>query len=454
MNPSTATGPAAIRLAEFVCRAAGDDLPAPLMHEAKRAILNFTGSMLGGRNDRLVEMLGTMARATSGPGEATVVGSPDRLDALSASFLNAISGSVLEFDDTHHPTVMHPTATVLPPLLALVDRHGGSGKDLLTAFVIGVDVACRIGLAMSPGHYRRGWHVTTTCGIFGASAGSACLLGFDADRTANAIAGSASLSSGLVENFASDAKNIAIGMAARNGLLSALAAGRGATASPRALDGERGLAAATGGHLDIDVLLDSIGARWELMRTAYKAYPCGVVLSAVIDACLTLRQDGIRAGEIDHVTVSGDALLLERTDRAHVVDGSIGKVSLQHVAAIAFIEGRVGPAHFLASAVEDTAVCALRRRIHAKLDASLPPMAATVQVATRNGATMSRTILTPIGSPENQLSDIALAGKTTDLCRYGGSACRADEIIEACWALDRAPDARTFLALLREPRRS
>ena len=212
--------------------------------------------------------------------------------------------------------MIHPTAPVAPVVLALAESRGASGAALLTALALGMEVECRIGNAVSPAHYARGWHITATCGVFGAAAAAAKLLGLSPARTAHALGIAASESAGLVENLTTAAKNIGVGNAARNGLLAALMAEAGYEAAPRAIEGPLGWARASGDAPDMALMLGGLGEDWELLDNAFKPYPSGVVLHAVIDACLELRAaHRLDAATIDSVVVSGDALLLARGDR-------------------------------------------------------------------------------------------------------------------------------------------
>ena len=208
---------------------------------------------------------------------------------MGAAFVNAISANLLDFDDTHLDTIIHPAAPVAAPVLALAQARGFSGRDVLTAFILGVEVECRVGNAVSPGHYARGWHITSTCGVFGAAAACARLLGLPADQIANAIGIAASQSAGIVENLPSAAKNVSVGNAARNGLFAALLAAEGYSASPRAIEGPLGWARAMGDEPDLARLTGGLGKTWEIAKNTYKPYPAGIVFHAVIDACFNLR---------------------------------------------------------------------------------------------------------------------------------------------------------------------
>src|SRR5262245_29320262 len=156
-------------LARFVVGTRWDDIPDPVRHEAKRALLNFFAVALAGCRTSPVEIALASLAEFSDCRQATVIGRSERMDALSAAFLNAAGANVFDFCDTHLPTVIHPTSPVAPALFALSELRPVTGSELLLAFILGFELQCRIGGAISPGHYAKGWHITSTCGVFGAA---------------------------------------------------------------------------------------------------------------------------------------------------------------------------------------------------------------------------------------------------------------------------------------------
>ena len=331
--------------ADFVAGTTWTDI-AGQNHEAKRSILNFFATALGSAYDPAVDIALRVLSPFSGPATSAIIGRPERLDAMGAAFVNAISANLLDFDDTHLDTIIHPAAPVAAPVLALAQARGFPGRDVLTAFILGVEVECRVGNAVSPGHYARGWHITSTCGVFGAAAACARLLGLPADRISNAIGIAASQSAGIVENLPSAAKNVSVGNAARNGLFAALLAAEGYSASPRAIEGPLGWARAMGDEPDLARLTGGLGKTWEIAKNTYKPYPAGIVFHAVIDACFALRERlGPRIADIASVTVQGSALLLARGDRP-VRNERDARVSIHHCAACALLLGTAGVTEF------------------------------------------------------------------------------------------------------------
>ncbi len=436
------------QLGRFVAESQVEGVPPAVWHEGRRSLLNFYGCALGVANSPPVEMAVRALLPSAGGVRVAVIGRKERLDVSGAAFVNAIGGNLLDYDDTHLRTVIHPTAPVAPAALALAEQRGLSGAAMLHAFVLGAEVECRIGNMVSPSHYSRGWHITSTCGVFGAAAASAKLLGLNAARTWDALGIAASQSAGLVENLPSAAKNVSVGNAARNGLLAAFLAEQGYTAAPAAIEGSLGWARAMGDAPVVAEAVDDLGRRWEVLKNTYKPYPCGIVFHSVIDACLTLRQEhGLAATDIAAVTVSGDQLLLDRGDRI-VANARDARVSIHHCATVSLLFGAAGLDEFSDLVVADSAVVAMRAKVEATLDATLPTGAATVAVRTTDGRLLQVTILHAKGSAERPLSDAEIGEKLRGLVRYGGCRVDAEAIIAASWQIETLPTISPLMELL------
>jgi 2-methylcitrate dehydratase PrpD len=435
-------------LGRFVADSDWRDIPAALRHEAKRSILNHIGCALGTGRDPAVQAALRVMRAVGGAPVATVFGQGLRLDAMGAAFVNAVASNLLDYDDTHLDTVIHPAAPVAPPLFALAEQRGLSGAAVLHAFLLGGEVACRVGNAVSPGHYARGWHITSTCGAFGAAAGCARLLGLSAEQVAHAIGIASSEAAGTVENLPNAAKNVSVGNAARHGILAALFAAEGYDAAPAAIEGPLGWARATGDVADMAAITEGLGMRWEIGRNTYKPYPAGIVFHAVIDACMELRARLDAPPEaITAVTVAGDALLLARGDRV-VRNARDSRVSIHHSVALGLLRGRAGVADFEQPAVDDAALAGFRAKVTAELDATLPRGAARVTVRLADGRMEETTVFHPRGSEAKPLTDAELEAKYHENAALGGCADRAAAQIAAIWALEEAPDLNHLMALL------
>jgi 2-methylcitrate dehydratase PrpD len=381
----------------------------------------------------------------SGAATSAIIGRPERLDAMGAAFVNAISANLLDFDDTHLDTIIHPAAPVAATVLALAQARGFSGRDVLTAFILGVEIECRVGNAVSPGHYARGWHITSTCGVFGSAAACAKLLGLPANQISNAIGIAASQSAGIVENLPSAAKNVSVGNAARNGLFAALLAAEGYSASARAIEGPLGWARAMGDEPDLARLTGDLGKTWEIAKNTYKPYPAGIVFHAVIDACFALRDRlGARIADIASVTVEGSALLLARGDRP-VRNERDARVSIHHCAACALLRGAAGVTEFADATVFRPDLVSFRRKVRAELDGSLPDGAARVTIQLASGERLEEIVTDAKGSLTDPLSDRAIEAKLRDCARLGKSDWDTDRIIDRVWRIDTLDDVSSLM---------
>jgi 2-methylcitrate dehydratase PrpD len=447
MDPLTDQNNVSERLAGFLVETGISDIPPEVRHEAKRSLLNFFATTLGGCRDSAIEISLKVLSEFAGAGEAAIIGRSERVDALTAAFLNAASSNVFDFDDTHIPTVIHPTAPVAPALFALSARRRMSGSDLLHAFVLGVEIECRLGNAVYPGHYRRGWHITATCGVFGAAAAAGKILGLDATRMIWAFGNASAQSSGLVETLGSMAKSVGVGNSARNGLLAALLAEQGFAGPSQPLEGPRGLLAVMGGddpepaRLTVD-----LGRSWEIMRNTYKPYPCGVVLNPVLDGALDLRKEhDLQLDRVKEIVVTGHPLLRERTDRPSPASGREAQVSAQHSVAVALLQGAAGVTQYSDEAVGDPAVLALRAKVLVQDNPKIPVGVATVRILMDDGQAVERTVEHARGSLERPLTDAELEQKLRTLAAYGCPGLDVAPLIAAVWSIETLADMREIM---------
>src|ERR1700712_4035556 len=441
MNPPKV----ATRLGKFIAASSWDAVPEAVRQEGKRSLLNFIGCALGVAHSPPIEMALRVLLPLSGPERVTLIGRRERLDPLSAAFLNAIGGNLLDYDDTHLRTVIHPTAPVAPVAFALGEQRMLPGQAILHAFILGAEVECRIGNAVSSGHYARGWHITSTCGVFGAAAAAARLVGLTAWQGGHALGTAASQSAGIVENLPNAAKNVSVGNAARNGLFAALLAEQGYDASARAIEGPLGWARAMGDEPDLGRLVAGLGASWEIAKNTYKPYPAGIVFHAVIDAGFKLRTKlGGRIDDITSITVRGSALLLARGDRV-VHNERDARVSIHHCVACALLLNAAGVTEFSEATVFRPDITALRPKVRAVLDASLPDGAARVTIHLASGETLDEIVMEARGSLADPLTDRDIEGKLRDGARLGGTNWDVDRVIAAVWNLDALADVSDLM---------
>ena len=376
--------------------------PATARERAALAVLETVGVALAGSVEpasRIVQ--GTLVS----PGPCVVWGTGARASAPDAALANGTAAHALDYDDMCFVSLAHPSAPLVPAVMAAAELAGASGRAALDAYVVGFEIETRLGRTMNPRHYQRGWHCTSTLGAVGAAAAASRVLGLDAKATAHALAIAASEASGLKENFGSMVKPLHAGLAARDGVLAALLARGGLTASAGAFDGPQGfLHAMDSERTDLARETADLGSRWEIDDTGItmKLYPSCAATHPPLDALLDLRAsegltaDVIEAIDIDVDRVTPTVLLYDRP--ANALEA---KFSMPFCAAAAILDGRVGIDTFDETRLGDAAVVRLMARVTMRVDEALgrnealgkgaaPLTQARVHVRLRNGRTLTR----------------------------------------------------------------
>ncbi len=438
-------------LTQFIAACRWEDVPSHVRHEAKRALLNYFAVALAACYDPTIDKASRVYRRFSAGTESTVIGRGQRMDMLNAAALNAMGANVFDFDDTHIPTIIHPTAPVAPAVFALAETTPVTGPDLLLGFILGVETECRLGNAISPGHYARGWHITSTCGVFGAAMATGKLLRLRPQQLIWALGTASSQAGGLVETLGTMSKSVGMGNAARNGILSALLAQQDFDGPARPLEGVRGFLNVTADQPDLASIVSGLGSRWEILNNTYKPYPCGVVLNPVIEACLILSASPELAGDgldrIERIELVGHPLLAQRTDRPDIRTGRESQVSAQHAVAVSLMRGRAGLGEFSDAAVRQPELRALGAKVFFVDDEAFAVEAARVTLHLRDAKPLTVMIDMARGATARPLTDQDLEEKLRVLCREGGSGCDPARLIDAVWTLDSSEDAGAMMRL-------
>jgi len=428
-------------LARYLVSARYEDLPVAVRHESARALLNWLGCAIGSSRHETVERALAAVQPFSGPPQAAVLGRAERLDIMHAALVNGISSHVLDFDDTHARAI-HPSAPVLPALIAYAEWRPIAGRDLIHAFVLGVEAEERVGLSVFPEHYAIGWHITGTAGVFGAAAAAGRLLGLDERQMCWALGIAATQAAGLREMFGSMCKSLHPGRAAQNGLLAALLASNNFTSSEQAIEAPRGFAQVTSTRFDPDVITRDLGKRYEILSNMYKPYACGLVVHAAIDGCIELtREHGLAPEDIERVELTVSPLVLELTGKRSPRSGLEGKFSVYHAAAVSIIDGAAGEAQFSDAVVRDPRVIALRERVSAAEDRAIGRTEARVVMRLRDGRRLERHVAHALGTLERPMSDADLEAKFRGLVEGVLPERRIGELIAACWSLESLEDS-------------
>lgn len=440
-------------LARLIVRSQPQDIPAAVEQEARRCILHWIGCSVAGSRQESVDCALSAVDELSGPRLATVLGRKERLDVAHAAFINGVSADVLSFSDTHPATLIHPGGVIGSAALALAERATArgtavSGARFLHAFVIGFEVACRVGLSVYPWHYQRGWHITGTAGIFGAAAAAGTLLGLDERQMVWALGIAATQSAGLREMFGTMSKNLHIGRAAQGGLLAALLAGKNFTSSERSLEAPRGFAQVLGQAPDLAALTADFGNRYEILQNTYKPFPCGVVLHPVIEGCALLATaNRIQAGTVRRIALRCNPLVLELTGIERPATTLQAKLSVYHAAAAAVVAGRGTLQEFTPAAIGHPDVLALREKVAVTVEAGMGEDEADITIELADGKVFHCHIDHAIGSAGRPMSDLDMQDKFRGLAEPLLPPSQVDGLIEACHGLHELGDVSQLARL-------
>lgn len=434
-------------LARFVSAHAQRGWSDAVEHEAHRTFYNWLGCAIGAARHEAADAALAAVQMLQPAPQASVLGRAERVDMASAALVNGITSHTFDFDDTHLKTIIHPAGPVASAVLALAEHRGASGRDVIDALVLGIDVACRVGNVMYPDHYDRGWHITGSTGMLGAAAGCARLLGLSEQQTMMALGIAASQPVGLREQFGTMTKPFHPGGAARAGLMSALLASQGFTASPRALEAPRGFIQVASDKRAWHEVTDELGQRFEISFNTYKPFACGIVIHPSIDACVQLRAQGITPDQVQSIELRVHSLVLELTGKKTPQDGLQGKFSVYHGCAAGLMFGRAGEEEFSDQVVTDAAVVALRNKVQATVDDSIDEAAADVTAVLTDGRRVHVRVDHAIGSLENPLTDAQLEAKFAALVVPVLGDARTRDITAHWRTLAALPDVRSLTAL-------
>ena len=435
-------------LARFILNTPAEAIPAPILHEGKRCIINYMAVALYASADPSLAILTGLFEEEGGAAIASLIGVGTRTNLQNAALANGYLAHLEDYDDTHFPTVIHPSAPTIPAAFAVAEREGATGLDALVATVLGIEACCRVGLSVYPNHYNAGWHITGTCGVFGAAGAAGRLLGLDESQMIQALGIAGTQAAGVREVFGSMSKPFHAGRSAQSGVLAGLLARRGFTSTREILEGRRGFAAVLSTASDMEQITDALGERWELPNNGLKPYSCGVVSHPLIDAMITLRNThGVAADDVESVSARVHPLVLELMDRPNPRVGLEGKFSHQHSMAVGLIDGGAFPEQYTDERVLDPVVAALRDKIRATVDASVAEDAAEVTITLRDGRSITESVAHATGAPENPMTDAQLENKFRTLANRVLSQSQADELLAALWALDTADDVTGVMAL-------
>ena len=437
---SVATNTLLSALAEFVVDA---HPPESARRRANTAVCDTVGVVLAG----VVEPAAQIARAViGGEGVCHVLGTPRRAGAADAAFANAVAAHALDFDDMCFVSMAHPSCVLVPAALAAAEMSNASGRMLVDGYVVGFELECRLGAVMNPRHYHsRGWHCTSSIGTVGAAAAAARVMGLSRQQVEHAIGIAASLACGLKENIGTMTKPLHAGAAARNGVLAALLARNGFTASEEAITGPQGYLAAMDSEHPPQALAQAasdLGQRWETDDTGItvKLYPSCAATHPPLDALLALvRRHSLTADAVAAIDVEVDTMTPRLLIHDRPGTGLEAKFSMPFCASAAVVYGHPTVGTFDEPHINDARVRALMPRVSMRIntafDQAAPLSQSTVTVRLQDGRTVSQHADGARGYP-GRLSDDELRAKFLGCAQRSLSPTEADAALAAVRALE------------------
>ena len=432
-------------LAKFISSHPSKGWDESVDHEAHRTFMNWLGCAVGAaQHESVIATLSAVREFDSAP-QASILGRSEKVDMANAALINGISSHTFDFDDTHLKTIIHPAGPVASAILALGEKIGSTGREMIDALVIGIDVSCRIGNAMYPNHYDRGWHITGSTGTVGAAAACARLLKLSEAQTLMALGIAASQPVGFREQFGTMTKPFHPGGAAKAGLTSALMAKHGFTASLRALEAPRGMIQSISTKYDWSEITTELGERFEISYNTYKPFACGIVIHPSIDACVQLRDQGVTADNLERLELKAHSLVLELTGKKTPKDGLEGKFSVYHGCACGIVYGQATEDQYHDHIVQSPEMVALRAKVNATVDNSIDEASVDVTAYLKDGRKIHIFVENAIGSLKNPMTDQNLNDKFSNLSTPIIGKSNTDSLINACWDLKNITNLNDLL---------
>ncbi|KKM09168.1 2-methylcitrate dehydratase [Clostridiales bacterium PH28_bin88] len=435
------------KVAEYVVSTGYDLLEAPVVEMAKDSFMDWLGSALAGSSQPAGMIMLGVAEELGGNPQATLVPTGRKTSATNAALVNGGISHIVELDDVHKASILHPGAPVIPAALAAAELVGAGGKDLLLAIVLGYDVAIRIGEAVTPAHYYY-WHTTATCGTFGAAAAAGKLLGLGEGAMVHALGSAGTQAAGLWEFLADGAmsKHLHPGKSAMNGLLSALLARKGFTGASRILEGERGFFKATAAAYDEGKVTRDLGERFKVMENCFKIHASCRHTHHAIDVVLELvGRNDLRFSQIESIRVGTYQIALNIAGNHQPGTVYAAKFSLPFCVSLAAKHQKAGLYQFTEEALHDPEIRGLMSRVELSVDPELEARypdqwPARVDIRTRDGKTYSAETAYPKGDPENPVSHAELQEKFRELASPRLGVSRVAGLLDVMERLEYVAD--------------
>jgi 2-methylcitrate dehydratase PrpD len=416
-------------LADFCRGIRYDDLPPDAITVAKQTLLDWLAVTVAGSDEPLTQILRAEALEQGGNAQATLIGTGERVTAAQAALVNGAAGHALDYDDVHLAMSGHPSVPVWPPLLALAEQRGASGRDVLAAFVAGVEMECRIGRYVMPGHYSTGFHATGTLGTFGAAAACAHLMGLGREQWLHAMGIAGAQAAGLKSMFGTMCKPLHAGKAAQNGLAAATLAARGFTSNPEVLETAQGFAATQTTTPNEDAGLAGLGDSYAVRDVLFKYHAACYGTHETIEAILRLKASNqLDAGDVRRIQLTVPRGHLSMCNIQEPTTPLEGKFSLRFTAALALVTGDASEQAFTPEAVREPDLVGVRDRVTVEArDGSADWDGTRVTLSLADGRTLEDAVDLNVPAADLEVQWQRLSAKFESLVApvLGGDAARS-----------------------------
>ena len=436
LDKTTMGRPAATQaLADEMAAIEFSDLPSTVVAKVKELLLDSLGNIISGSLEQPAQILARVLTRWGGLGEASAVATRQLLPAPMAGFINGVSAHSVEMDDAHHGALTKTGSAIVPASLAMGEATAANGKKLIAALVAGYETTIRVGMAVNPGHRARGYHSTGTVGVFGTAASAGKCLGFDSVRMAHAYGVAGTQGSGLMafQHYPSMIKQLNVGKAVYNGLLSAALVREGFTGPINILENPEGFGRAFTDDLHLEELTRGLGREYRILEVGYKPHAACRWAHGAIDAIAEIVQrEGVKPAEVDHIDIYASTLAVRQTSEREPKSLMDARAfSTPFGVAAAFVLGRPRiSVHDFKTAWNNPAVMDLSKRtfMHEDPEFGTATLACRVEVVCRSGQRLSASVALPKGEPENPITPQELQDKWHMLVDPIVGEVRANEI--------------------------
>ncbi len=446
------------QIAERVCALRYEDLDSEAIHWSKVAVLDTVGVTLAGATEAVSHILQDVVQPGNGP--SLVWGTRRRVSALDAALINGTASHALDFDNTSNSMAGHSSAVMIPALIAAAEAFGGNGRDVLLGHTVGFEVGARLGHGLNFYHHGKGWHPTSTLGVFAVAAACSRLLTLTVAQTETALALATSLAAGIKANFGTMTKPLHAGQCARSGLMAALLARKGFTAQPEAFEHKQGFFNVFNGpgNYNVERILENWGQPLDVTApgACYKQYACCAGAHSAIDVCLdVVAKHGVfKPADIERIDSWTAPERLPHTDRPRPDSALAAKFSVQYCIARALLHGKVLFEHFEGETYRDPQVQELLPKIHATTftESQFPKSnknGAEIRITLQDGRTLSAKLAMALGrTAQNPIPLERLKVKFTDCATRALSAQAASAAMAAIDSFETLSSITDFTRLL------